>query len=48
MPPPPHVQLLQRYAVMYARTEMLKYALKMVPSMHNEADAQDYIVWHRI
>lgn len=25
-----------------------KYGLKMVPSMHNEADAEDYIVWHRI
>lgn len=25
-----------------------KYALKIVPSMHNEADAEDYIVWQRI
>ncbi len=25
-----------------------KYVFKMVSSMHNEADAEDYIVWHRI
>lgn len=25
-----------------------KYELKMVSSMHNEADAEDYMVWHRI
>ncbi len=36
---------------MYTYRDMVfgwKYVLKMVSSMHNEADAEDYIVWHRI
>lgn len=47
----PRIELAQYLTVMYTYTAMMfgwKYTLKMVSSMHNEADAEDYIVWHRI
>lgn len=47
----PRIWLVQYLIVMYTYRDTVfgwKCMLKMVSSMHNEADVEDYIVWHRI